>query len=246
MPTIEAIDRIARECFRSFSRLPEARLIDDGRVFGVRTAVPINFFSGIATTNLAEDEVPEVLDALRPGPFRWWISPTTRPANLADVLVRHGLQHTYDAPGMVVKLDRVDFAAPLPPGLVVERVTELEDWERVFMEGFRRPATDHGVWCEAYAHCGDEWVHFVGYLDGVPVATTSLLLCGDLAGVYHVVSLPPARGRGVGRAITVAALRHAQRSGATRAALQSSKMGFSVYRAIGFVPVCDLTLYHWA
>jgi hypothetical protein len=29
--------------------------------------------------------------------------------------------------------------------------------------------------------------------------------------------------------------------GATHAALQSSEMGYGVYRAIGFVPYCDLT-----
>ncbi len=245
MNGVALLDRISRECFRSFRRLPNARLIDDGRVYGVRTEVPVNFFSGIATTALSEDEVVEVLDAFRPGTFRWWISPTTRPANLAEILVRHGLQHTYDAPGMVAELDRVNFGAPLPAGFVVERVTELDDWERVFVEGFRRPPSEVGLWRGAYEHCGDEWVHFVGYLDGAPVAIASLLLCGDLAGIYSVTTVASARGRGAGRAITVAALEYAKRTGATHAALQSSAMGLSVYRSIGFVPYCDLTLYHW-
>jgi GNAT superfamily N-acetyltransferase len=242
---VEAIERISRECFRGFGRLPSARLIDDGRVFGVLSDVPINFFSGIAMSNLSIEEVPRVLDTMRSRPFRWWISPSTRPADLAAILASTGLHHTYDAVGMVVELDSVDFGAPLPSGFTIRRVTDLSDWETVFMEGFERPESDRGVWRAAYSHCDDVWAHFVGYLDGAPVATTSLLLCKDLAGIYHVVTLPAARGRGVGRAITVAALRYAREMGATHAALQSSEMGFRVYRAIGFVPYCDLTLYDW-
>jgi GNAT superfamily N-acetyltransferase len=240
---VEAIERISRECFRSFSRFPNARLLDDGRVFGVLTDVPINFFSGVAISDLSEADVGPVLDTLRGRPFRWWISPSTRPANLAAILAGHGLRHTYDAAGMVVDLEAVDFDAPLPRGLTIRRATSLDDWTRVFMEGFERAAREVNVWPAAYAQCDNVWVHFVGSLDGAPVATTSLLLCGDLAGVYHVATLPAARGRGVGRAITVAALEHAKKMGATHAALQASEMGFGVYQAIGFVEVCQLTLY---
>lgn len=240
---VAAIERISRECFRSFSRIPNAQVIDDGRVFGVLTDVPINFFSGIAMSEVSAAEVPEVLERIGARPFRWWISPSTRPENLAEILAGQGLHHTYDATGMAIDL-RAPLDTTLPAGLTIERVTELDEWERVFIEGFHRPESDRGLWTYAYRHCADVWTHFVGYLDGAPMATTSLLRCGDdLAGIYHVLTLPPARGRGVGRAMTTAALQYAKEWGATQGALQSSKMGLSVYRAIGFVPYCDLILY---
>lgn len=243
---VAVVERIARECFRSFSRLPGARLLDDGRVFGAMTRVPIQFFNGIATTDLTEDEVGPVLATLQEDgqPFRWWISPSTRPAGLADILVRMGLRHTYDADGMAVDLAFVDFGQPLPHDLSIRRVDVMDPWVSVFMEGFDRPSSEAELWTTLYPQC-PEWTHFVGYLRGVPIATTSLLMCGDLAGIYHVVTLPAARGRGVGKAITTEALRYARAMGARRAALQSSEMGFNVYRAIGFVPYCKLTLYDW-
>lgn len=238
---IEAVERIARECFRSFGSLPGARLLDDGRLFGVLTDVPIHFFSGIAATRLSEEEVSGVVEQLSAWPYRWWISPSTRPANLASLLKGLGLQHTYDSTGMAIGLDDVS-GSPAAEGLTIRRVTELEDWERVMIPGFGRPESDRGVWQSSFAQCAG-WTHFVGYVGGEPVATTSLLDCGDLAGVYHVVTVPSARGRGIGQAMTVAALEHARERGATHAALQSSKMGFGVYRSIGFIPVCELTLY---
>lgn len=243
--SVESVERIARECFRSFRFLPGAKVIDDGRLSGVMTNVPINFFSGIAMSDIEESDVPRVIASMDGRPFRWWISPSTRPANLAAILVGLGMHHTYDAPGMTADLAKVDFDAPLPRGLDVRRADALDDWERVFLEGFQRPGRERGLWSEAYSHCDDTWTHFVGYLDGKPVSTTSILMCGELAGVYHVVTLPPARGRGVGKATTVAAMKHAKELGATQAALQSSEMGFSVYRAIGFEKDCDLVLYDW-
>ena len=245
MNGIEAIERISRECFRSFGSIPNARVIDDGRVLGVRTDIPINFFSGVAMSVIDAEDVPTVLEALRPGPFRWWISPSTRPADLASILAGHGLHHTYDAQGMAIDLGR-PLDLTMPEGFTIRQVTELDDWENVFMQGFQRPESDRGLWKSAYEHLHEGWRHFVGYLRGAPVATTSVLLCGDdLAGIYHVVTLPPARGRGVGKAITTFALQYAQQQGAKYGALQSSEMGFSVYRSIGFVDHCDLTLYDY-
>lgn len=239
---VKAIERISHECFRSFRTLPHARLIDEGGVFGVVTEVPINFFSGVAMSVIAPDDVPNVIASIGSGPFRWWISPSTRPVNLAEILASRGLQHTYDSAGMAIDLSApLEFA--MPEGFVVRQVTDLTDWERVFMEGFRRPDHERGVWQSTYAQCDDVWVHFTGYLNDEPVATTSLLLCGELVGVYHVVTLPQARGRGIGRAITTFALQYAQQLGATEGALQASEMGYSVYRAIGFVDYCPLTLY---
>ena len=175
-------------------------------------------------------------------PFRWWISPATRPENLAEILASHGLQKTYESTGMTIALD-APLPLTMPEGFTIERVTDLSDWERVFIEAFRRPESDRGLWKDTYARLGDAWVHFVGSLNGTPVATTSLLPCGELVGVYHVATVPDARGRGIGGAITTFALQYAQERGATHGALQSSAMGLHVYRAIGFEVVCPLTLY---
>jgi len=55
--------------------------------------------------------------------------------------------------------------------------------------------------------------------------------------VIFVNTHPDWRGRGVGQAMTAAALRAAQNSGARRACLDSSDAGLSIYARLGFKTV---------
>ncbi|MDP9193993.1 MAG: GNAT family N-acetyltransferase [Acidobacteriota bacterium] len=255
---VNAIETISRNCFRSFANFPGAELIDDGRVFGVMSHLPITFFSGIATTCLDSNEIDREVESIidifraRQCAFRWWLTPSTQPQGLGAVLAAHGMRHAYDAPGMAADLMAVDLDAP-PPAMVTIRkmanATELQHWLAVFVAAFERSPEEGEHWLDAYIRCGfgDDaaWTHFVGDLGDEPVATTSVLVEGALAGIYFVATLPAARGRGIGAAVTRAAMRYARDAGATRAALQSSDLGYSVYRSLGFVDRCMLSLYEW-
>jgi GNAT superfamily N-acetyltransferase len=251
---VTAIETITRNCFRSFANFPNAELIDDGKIFGVMSHLAIPFFSGIATTQLEVDEVEPVIDRFREKncPFRWWLTPSTRPRELESTLEANGMRHAYDAPGMLADLTTVPLDTPVPHGITIRRlkhVDELTDWLDVFTVVFSSPEHEQHVWRDAYVRCGvaehAPWQHFVAFDGDVPVATTSVLIEGDLAGVYFVATLEQARGRGIGAAVTRAGMRYARNIGATRAALQSSELGFGVYRSLGFVKHCDLRLYQW-
>jgi GNAT superfamily N-acetyltransferase len=247
MDGIAAVEQITRNCYRSFGALRGAELIDDGRLFGVMSRMPIAFFSGIASSNIEEADVPGVIEWFRErqGPFRWWITPSTRPTNLEEILIANGLKHAYDAPGMVADLTKLDLDAP--PPVEIRRLThadELLHWQTVFMAVFKRAANEAELWVDAFAQLGfEQWQHFVAFIDGEPVATASVLTEGELAGIYNVGTLASARGRGIGAAATREAMRWARDHGATQAALQSSELGLGVYRALGFVQSCDLRLY---
>lgn len=257
MDDVAAIEQITVNCFRSFAGFPNAQLIDDGAVFGVMSHVPITFFSGIAATRFdgdVETQVARTIEQFRAArcAFRWWLTPSTRPQGLASMLAAQGMRHAYDAPGMIADLTMVPLDVPLPEGVTIRRarnVDELTPWTDVFMPVFSRPRMEREIWRDAYERFGFEedapWTHFVAFLGDEPVATTTLLVDGAVAGVYHVATLPSARGRGIGAAVTRAAMRFARERGATRAALQSSESGFRVYQALGFVQKCDLSLYDW-
>ena len=251
---VAAIETISVNCYRSFAEFPNAETIDNDEIFAVLSYLPIPFFSGVARTNLAAGEVDATLDRLRARncPFRWWVTPSSRPEGLGFMLQARGLRHAYDAPGMIADLTTVPLDVQPPRGITVARLRnaeELTDWLNVFTIAFSAPEHDIAIWRDAYERLGfgddNPWQHFVAFEDERPLATTSVLVEGDLAGIYFVATLPEARGRGIGSAVTRAAMRYARDAGATRAALQSSDVGFSVYRGLGFVQRCVVSAYEW-
>jgi GNAT superfamily N-acetyltransferase len=248
----EVVEAAIRDCFLSYTALPGA----SRESFAIRSNVPLPYFNGVPGAVLNGDPEAAVRDVkarFREArvPFRWWITPSSTPANLIDILKAEGFRHVYDAPGMAIDLSSLADPKAIE-GFVIRRVVDrpgLDDWMRVFGEGFRRPPEEWAVWRDTYLAfgigVGAQWRHFVGYLDGAPVATTSMCVSPEIAGIYHVVTLPPARGRGIGAAITLEALHEGKRAGCVHGALQSSEMAFNVYRSIGFRKCCDLVLYDW-
>lgn len=67
-----------------------------------------------------------------------------------------------------------------------------------------------------------------------------------MIGVFNIAVVPSARGRGLGRALTEAALRDGVAAGADAAYLHASPMGRPLYEAMGFSLVETWTLFQAA
>lgn len=258
---IEALDIVSRECFRSFGVLRNATVIDDGDAVGAITDMPLTFFNGIGSSAFsardADRRIEEIIERFRERrrSFRWWITPAASPPNLADLLREHGVNHAYSSAGMTLDAGRGS-ARPLTggpkPAPQIRRVrtdADMQLFGEILTTVFERPRADAGIWVDAYSQCGYDdpspWAHFIGYADDIPSATASVLLCGEVAGIYLVGTLPSARGRGLGTATTWAAIHHARARGARHVALQSSEMGERVYRSMGFVSHGMLPMHEW-
>jgi ribosomal protein S18 acetylase RimI-like enzyme len=85
--------------------------------------------------------------------------------------------------------------------------------------------------------------YYLARADGLDVATAAGFTTGETVAIFSVATAPEHRGRGYGSAVTLQAVHDGFHSGARFAALQSSPMGESVYKRLGFREVETYVLY---
>jgi GNAT superfamily N-acetyltransferase len=244
--------------------LPGGELIEDDSLGCHLTFPHNPMFKGTWRTQLSPDEVDAAIDETiawfeaRNAPFMfWWTGPGTQPKDLGERLAKRGLismeeqqkefahgilQTEAGAPCMVADLSRMNETVleKTPPGFTIEEIRDeqsLDGFKTVFVESYGIPEWAGQAWVDAALRVGigrTPWKMYLGRLNGEPVATNMLFNGGGVASVYAVATLPSARGKGIGSAITLKPLLEARSMGYRYAVLFSTEMGVPVYERIGF------------
>lgn len=255
---VAAIERTFVAHTLAYVRVGRGHAHEDRHLTWVESDVPLGVFNGILRTTLFDTDVDATIAAIcahfqeRRKPMYWWVGPSTRPDDLAQRLLDHGLTPAGSDIGMAADLHGIE-ALLLPPGLTVERVRNEETmqiWLRTFGSGF---GLNHVV-LAAYssvvtgappdAHPAG-WF-YLAWLDGEPVGTAGLFCDASVANIVQVCTVPSARRRGVGDAVTRAALHDARAMGYRIAVLRASDAGTPLYRRMGFASYCALDAYRQA
>jgi len=224
---------------------PGGEALDVDGVFAFKTGLPLGLFNGCVIVYPATaDQVHAALDWLdaRGVPHRVWIIDSLVP-DLGQVLLSHGY-HVEDRPYPGMALHPIS-ARPAPvAGVTVEAIagSDLERFLRVSIAGGIPAAAADALFSPSFAADPDVKL-FVGSLDGQPVGTAVAIRTGDVSGVYAVGTLPAARRRGVGSALTWAAVAAGQAWGSDTIVLQASEMGFPIYAAMGFRTVVEYAVF---
>jgi len=170
----------------------------------------------------------------------WHVAPEAATAGALDALRAVCPGGGATVPAMIAPLQVLP-GPELPEGLeIVEKHGRdgRRDWAALAAEGFSFNATCIAAMADCEADIPEEilggHVRYVGLYRGKPVAVSSLVMAGGFAGIYAVATLPEARGKGIGAAMTAHAMREGKKRGAREAALQASEMGYPVYRRLGF------------
>jgi GNAT superfamily N-acetyltransferase len=145
-------------------------------------------------------------------------------------------------PGMVAfPIDHDAIAAAIEPGRLpgfeirqVRDAAGIDDHRMVVTEGFgSAPAVALGTTCAKLLD-RTECVVYVGYVDGAPVVSGLGWRSGRTIGVYAIATVPAARRRGYGAAMTARVVLDGLAAGCDLAALQASESGRPVYERLGF------------
>ena len=183
-------------------------------------------------------------------PWRWVIGPETRPEQLGQLLLEAGLTRASNHPGMALDLDRVNMEPSGPPGVRIEEVVDargFEGFDEVQRRGMALAEGPARAWKTAHLQLGFgpdlPLRNFVATLHRKPVGAAAVYFDVGVAGVYNVVVVPEARGQGVGRAVTLAALQAGRDLGYRVSTLASSDLGLPVYLRLGYEEVCRIEVY---
>jgi GNAT superfamily N-acetyltransferase len=251
-----AIEENFWEVMVLFHRFSQTELFVGPDIHWVITGIAHPFFNVVGHADLAPDAVDSEIEAAigrgrsRNAPISWRTGPTTKPTDLGAHLERHGFTLGWDEPGMAADLLKLNESLPKPTGLVIEQVGDadtLEQFCHTGVVGFGLPDSIEGTFQELWANVGVgpevPLRHYLGWLDGKPVATSSLILGAGVAGIYTVTTVADARRKGIGAAMTLVACRDAREFGYRVAVLGASEMGYGVYQKIGFREYCKASFY---
>lgn len=128
-------------------------------------------------------------------------------------------------------------ASPPPmPGLDIRRVAT----QRALDDFFAVTRTPRRYIPSLAAALDPDVALFVGYVEGAPVATSRVSCLGEVGDLMGVVTDDAYRRRGIGTAMTWAAIDAARQRGCTAITLSASEMGLPVYQRMGFIYACTL------
>ncbi|MFM9498973.1 GNAT family N-acetyltransferase [Streptomyces galilaeus] len=234
----------AREYWLGYGAQKQRR--DDYFLF--RSGVADAQLNGVVSFGHARvaEKLPEIEQALSGLPWLWWVGPDSGDTTAAD-LAEHGYEEVGSMPVMAIAVDSVR-SAPPPTGLEIRRVEnagELTDWVHCYRSAFgiQAPREDLTRLESARPETSETLVRFSGYVDGRLVGTAALYHHEDIAGIYVVGTLKEFRGRGIGTALTAAALDAGRERGLRTGSLQASRMGTPVYERMGFEEVARYRLF---
>jgi ribosomal protein S18 acetylase RimI-like enzyme len=255
--TAAAVEANLFSLFDHLRTWPRLELHDDGACCWTLSHLPYPLFNSVVRARfdarVADAAIDERIRACsdRNVPMLWWTGPSTTPVDLGQRLERRGFL-LEPARGMVGDIQHIT-AQPSHVALDVEPVCDwssLTTWSRVLCLSFGAPQAFGDAFADLAGAVGlgsaSPFRHYLGIINGEAVATCSLFLGAGVAGIYDVGTLPERRRRGIGAALTRAAVADAAAAGYRMAILHSSALGAAMYRAIGFSDVCPIGQYVWA
>lgn len=215
-----------------------------GGVLGIRSGMPFDWFNQVLVEG-DDATASDLLAAARPA-TRGGAHPIIRLRDGADDRFIPDLRATgwiaagvgSMTPGMVAfPIDHLASMATDLPRFEIRRVADgagLEDHRAVVTDGFG-VARSVAVETTGLGLLGTpECTIYVGYADGLRVTSGLGWHSGRVIGVYAISTVPAARRRGYGEAMTAHVIADGIAAGCDVAVLQASETGRPIYERLGF------------
>lgn len=193
----------------------------------------------------AEEEIDKIVEyfSAKDLPFIWWSS--------AKVLETKGFQFGGILTGIALDISQeIPSQAPTSSDLeitIVKSESELQSFTELAANAFAMnpKATEQWLALNDSVMAKGEQVHFIAYLNRVPVGTVTLSVSPSSAGIWNLATVSEHRKHGVGGALVRAAIIEAKRRqyGQVMAILMPKGMAWGLFTKMGFKAVCEFPFY---
>ncbi|MCX6164878.1 MAG: GNAT family N-acetyltransferase [Ignavibacteriae bacterium] len=208
-----------------------------------------NFIYNLSDENLiSSHDVIGLIEKHRKNlaPAFWIIRESEILDKLEEIFYENNIRPVEVWPGMVIELDKLNIEKySRLEGLDIRLVKtddELKCWLKIVgSELFNGSLLDENFFVKEINK--EKIKLYLGFYNGEPVATSMSFFNNESVGLYMIATLPEFRGKGIGACITAKPLIDAIDQGYSIGILQSSKMGESVYRKIGFEQCCRFYIF---
>ena len=230
---------------RLYAKVDGARFERRGDLlFALCPSFPIPQCNGpwvVEDTQAAADGLAEAIAEVEASGARAWVQTRSGHDRAQRAAAELGLTAQDTLPGMVVRPD--DLAAPSVGGLPIDLIAadEVAAAGAVLAASFGVPSEVTDGISRAFAQLEDASCYVIR-VDHEVIATAAGITIDGVTGVFNVATMPEHRGRGLAAALTARVARDGFEGGARLAYLQSSQMGHSVYRRLGFRDVEEYVL----
>ncbi|MGE0542961.1 MAG: GNAT family N-acetyltransferase [Dehalococcoidia bacterium] len=252
MSTLHPVDQslLARclentfERFRQAARATDGRLLVEGDGLLLIAAEGLPWLTIAAMTRMPPDPMATLRRAQAFFAERGLAWGLTAAGDVAEAVAPAaeavGLTPGEHMPGML--LAPLVGEVPVVPGLTIREVrdaADLDTFNATSGDGFGGGEHLYRLLYQPQMLDRPGSTLYLGYLDGEPVATALRITGHGIAGIGGVSTIPAARRRGIGEAITRHAALDGLADGCRASFLQATAMGFDLYQRMGYRHVID-------
>ncbi len=254
---VELIENLERLSFELLQLLEESETVRTDRWIRICSNTPIALFNGVFNfrcgSDQARDELKKHIDYFgqKKLPFTLHLSDASEPKEIDRLLLELGFKPNPKSTAFEIDLETIQLPTSDSSKPKIKRVTngsELDDYIRVFIEGFSLPPEIATVFKKVLDRSGyDEGAQlqsFVMYEDQVPVAIGSILrnrrsngkpgFSADMDDRYctmiNLAVSPSYRSKGLGIVMAKELVRMARLYGCTMLGTTGTPEGMHVYR----------------
>jgi len=231
---------------------PGQRIVDRPGWFQLLTpAFRDGGLNEVARVNLADHEADAVIDALLAEyaadgiRFKWVVSPSCRPLDLARRLASRGMLARRC---VVMAADLADLRPEPSPEVSVERVdfANVDTYAATVARGWGMPAGPLADYQRAVlADTSGRHHSWLARIDGEPVGGANHAVFERSAYLMGGVILPEARGRGAYRSLIAARLAQISATGVRLVTIQAiAETSAPILARLGFTTIAELDVFH--